>query len=92
MHHRIFDIDEILRHVVFYIMQMPRRKDAISLACCRKSFEEPVLSMVWEKTSLRTLIRLLPMVNKKLGVGGPIIVRAHTFSNPDRDTDMRMLF
>ena len=61
MRHKIFDIDEILRYVVSWIVQMRRWKDAVNLACCCKSFEEPVLSMVWEKTSLGTLARLLPM-------------------------------
>lgn len=92
MHHKIFDIDEILRRVVSFIVQMGRQKDAISLAWCRKSFEELVLSMVWEKMSLETFTRLLPVYDKRFGVWDVTTVRARTCWNPDHDTDLEMFF
>jgi hypothetical protein len=60
MHHRIFDIDEILRHIVSCVMRTDERKATINFACCCKAFEEPALSAVWERQNLVSLTRLLP--------------------------------
>ena len=61
MPHRIFEIDEILRVIVWYTGHI---SDAttVSLACCCKAFEEPALSPLWFRKSLNELLPLLPSI------------------------------
>lgn len=60
MHH-LFEVDEILRIVTSNI-RYGDCKDAISLACCCKSFSAPVLDNIWGRSQreFTWLLRTLP--------------------------------
>lgn len=62
MPHRIFEIDEILRIIVWYTREISD-STAISFACCCKAFEEPVLSLLWACKSFEVLAKLLPSLS-----------------------------
>lgn len=76
MSHKIFGIDEILRPIAGYVVDLDG-SSAIALACCCKAFEEPVLSMYWEHRSLDKLASVLPIrVLKRSGLDvSPYYVR-----------------
>ena len=61
MPHRIFEIDEILRVIVWYARDTSE-VTTVSLACCCKAFEEPALSLLWVNKSLTELLALLPSI------------------------------
>jgi len=60
MPHRIFEIDEILRVIVWYARDISEVA-TVSLACCCRAFEEPALSLLWVRKSLNELLSLLPL-------------------------------
>ncbi|KAF9648609.1 hypothetical protein BDM02DRAFT_3115234 [Thelephora ganbajun] len=71
MPRKIFEIDEILRPIARYVVDLGG-SSAIALACCCKAFEEPVLSWYWEGQSLDKLSRVIPTeVLKRSGLNGP---------------------
>ena len=59
MPHRIFEIDEILRDIVWH-MKDTGEATTVSFACCCKSFEEPALSLLWVSMLLKELVTLFP--------------------------------
>ena len=62
MHLRL-NVDEILRFIARELVEL-EKATALSLACCCKSFEDPMLEALWE-----TQDRLLPLL-KSLPVDG----------------------
>lgn len=60
MHH-IFRVDEILR-IIASSIEYENRIDAVSFACCCKSFSAPALDAIWGtwQRSFPTLLRTLP--------------------------------
>ena len=60
MHH-IFEVDEILR-IITSSLGYGEFEDAISLACCRKSFSAPALDAIWGtyQREFTWLLRTLP--------------------------------
>jgi hypothetical protein len=59
MSHNVFRIDEILRPIAGYVVDLDG-PSAIALACCCKAFEEPALSLYWEHQPLDRLAGVLP--------------------------------
>lgn len=59
MPHKVFEIDEILRPIAEYVVDLDG-SSAIAFACCCKMFEEPTLSLVWEDQHLDKLANILP--------------------------------
>jgi len=60
MHHT-FEVDEILR-IIASSIEYENRKDAVSFACCCKSFSDPALDAIWGiwQRCFATLLRTLP--------------------------------
>ena len=60
--HRCLCVDEIIRLVAHELVVLPKgRATAASLACCCKSFEDPVLDALWATQSdILPLLRTLP--------------------------------
>ena len=60
MHHA-FEVDEILP-IIASSIKYENRKDAVSFACCCKSFSAPTLDFIWGiwQRSFTTLLRTLP--------------------------------
>lgn len=56
---RVFEIDEILRPIATYIIDLDG-SSAIALARCCKTLKDPVLSLCWEDQSLDALAGVLP--------------------------------
>ena len=55
--HACLNVDEILRPIAYELVGSDGNGSAVALACCRKSFEDPVLDALWE-----TQDRLLPLL------------------------------
>lgn len=55
--HRCLNVDEVLRLLAHALVASQAKTTAVSLACCRKNFEGPVLDALWE-----TQERLLPLL------------------------------
>ena len=59
--HTCLNVDEIIRLVASELVASRAEATAVALACCRKSFEDPVLDTLWEtQESLLPLLRTLP--------------------------------
>lgn len=59
--HRCFSIDEIIRLVACEIIESENGATAVSLACCCKGFEGPVLDVLWTtQDKLVPLLKCLP--------------------------------
>ena len=75
--HRCLNVDEIVRLIAYELVESERKATAVCLACCRKSFEDPVLDELWAaQDELSPLFKCLPGdVWKKGGytVGAPTI-------------------
>ena len=56
--HPCLKVDEILRLIVCELVKSEAKATAVALACCSKSFEDPVLDALWE-----TQDGLLPLLN-----------------------------
>jgi len=55
--HACLNVDEIVRLVALELVAFGGEATAVCLACCRKSFEDPVLDVLWAKQVL-----LLPLL------------------------------
>jgi len=60
--HACLNVDEILRLIACELVTSKGRAAAVALACCCKSFEDPVLDALWE-----TQDRLIPLLNSLPG-------------------------
>ena len=87
MHHCLY-VDEILRHVASELVVYKGRASAVALACCCKSFEDPVLDVLWEtQEGLIPLFGSLPRDVWNGGVGAltyPLSVHSTTHPQPFR--------
>ena len=71
MHHCL-RVDEILRHVASELVASEGDATAVALACCCKSFEDPVLDALWEtQEELTPLFETFPIDVWDCGVGAP---------------------
>ena len=55
--HRCLNVDEVLRLLAHALVASQAKATAVSLACCCKNFEGPVLDVLWG-----TQARLLPLL------------------------------
>ena len=55
--HSCLHVDEIVRLIAHELVTSRGKQTAVSLACCCKIFEDPVLDTLWE-----TQDRLLPLL------------------------------
>ena len=59
--HACLNVDEIVRLIVHKLVASSGRRSAVSLACCSKSFEDPVLDALWAtQDELLPLLKSLP--------------------------------
>ena len=59
--HACLKVDEILRSIASELVTPELWRAAVSLACCCKAFEDPVLDALWEtKYDLMPLLRTFP--------------------------------
>ena len=59
--HPCLCIDEILRPIAREVVASGWKETAVALACCCKSFEDPVLDVLWEtQDGLAPLLETLP--------------------------------
>ena len=59
--HPCLRVDEIVRHVASELVASKGKATAVALACCCKSFEDPVLDALWEtQERLAPLFKSLP--------------------------------
>ena len=56
--HACLNVDEIIRLIVHEVVESKANATAVALACCRQSFEDPVLDVLWE-----TQNKLIPVLN-----------------------------
>ena len=60
MHHCL-NVNEIVRLVAYELTTLECKTGAIAMACCCKSFEDPVLDAIWEtQRGLVPLLRTFP--------------------------------
>ena len=59
--HPCLSVDEILRLLAFKLVASGAKATTVSLACCCRSFEDPVLDVLWEtQDGLTPLLKCLP--------------------------------
>ena len=59
--HPCLSIDEIVRRVAYELIAAKGQAAAVALACCCKTFEDPVLDELWEtQEGLLPLLRSFP--------------------------------
>ena len=59
--HPCLNVDEILRVLAYELVESEAKATALSLACCYRSFEDPVLEALWEtQDELFPLLKPLP--------------------------------
>jgi hypothetical protein len=59
--HACLSVDEILRLLAYELVASEAKATAVALACCRKSFEDPALDVLWEtQDRLPPLLKSLP--------------------------------
>ena len=59
--HACLSVDEILRLLAYELVDSEAKATAVSLACCCKIFEEPVLDELWEtQDRLTPLLKCFP--------------------------------
>lgn len=59
--HPCLRMDEIVRLIAYELVASRGQATAVALACCCKSFEDPVLDALWEaQERLLPLLKLLP--------------------------------
>jgi len=59
--HPCLSVDELVRLITYELVASRGRATAVALACCRKSFEDPVLDTLWEtQEKILPLIKSLP--------------------------------
>jgi len=55
------NLDEIVRLIAYELVESRAKATAVALACCHKSFEDPVLDVLWEaQEELFPLLKSLP--------------------------------
>ena len=68
--HPCLSVDEILRFLARELVASNKKATAVSLACCCKCFEDPVLDTLWEtQNELIPLLKSLPKGVWKMEVG-----------------------
>ena len=59
--HACLNVDEILRPIAYELVGSDGNGSAVALACCCKSFEDPVLDALWvEQDRLLPLLKTFP--------------------------------
>ena len=59
--HTCLNVDEIIRLIAHEAAESKAKATAVALACCCRSFEDPVLDVLWEtQENLLPLLRSLP--------------------------------
>ena len=59
--HACLTVDEIVRFIAWGLVDSRSKATSVALACCSKSFEDPLLDTLWEtQNRLRPLLRSLP--------------------------------
>jgi len=59
--YRVLKISELARFIAGQLILIHARNSAVNLACACRSFEEPILSTLWEtQWSLIILLKVLP--------------------------------
>ena len=59
--HACLDVDEIVRLIAWELVASDTKATAVALARCHKSFEDPVLDVLWETQEvLLPLLKSLP--------------------------------
>ena len=59
--HPCLNVDEIVRLIAGKLIESKTNATAVALACCRKSFEDPVLDVLWgTQDKLLPLLKSLP--------------------------------
>ena len=59
--HPCLRVDEIIRFLANELVELEAERTAVALACCCKTFEEPVLDVLWEgQDRLTPLLKCLP--------------------------------
>lgn len=59
--HPCLNVDEIVRLLACELVASEAKATAVSLACCCKNFEDPVLDTLWDmQDQLRPLLKCLP--------------------------------
>ena len=59
--HPCLNVDEILRLLACELVAAEAKATAVSLACCCKNFEDPVLDVLWESQDrLTPLLKCFP--------------------------------
>jgi len=59
--HPCLRVDEIVRFIASELVASEGQRTSVALACCRKSFEDPVLDVLWEyQRNLLPLFKSLP--------------------------------
>ena len=59
--HTCLNMDEIVRLIARELVTSKTRATTVALACCRRSFEDPVLDALWEtQEHLLPLLKSLP--------------------------------
>ena len=59
--HACLNVDEIIRLIAHEVVESEAEATAVALACCCKSFEDPVLDVLWEtQWNLLPLLKSLP--------------------------------
>ena len=80
--HACLNVDEIVRLIASKLVGPGSRATAVALACCRKSFENPVLDVLWEtQGKLIPLLKSLPG-DVWNGSGCAVGDQPHTYSFP----------
>ena len=59
--HPCLRLDEIIRFLASDLVESEAKRTVVALACCCKTFEEPVLDVLWEtQDKLIPLLKCLP--------------------------------
>lgn len=80
--HRCLSVDEILRFFACELVALEAKATAVSLACCCRGFEIPVLDVLWEsQEQLLPLLKSLPGDVWKVEAGRFVsLLRSFVFS------------
>ena len=60
--HQVLRLDELVRNISYYADPTPKGSASLlAFACCCKSFEEPVMDVLWRRqVDLSTILKTLP--------------------------------
>ena len=82
--HACLNVDEIVRLVAGELVESKTEAAAVSLACCRKNFEDPVLDVLWEtQDKLFPLLKSLPVDAWNEGECTVSTPTTHVFFSPN---------